>query len=243
MKKIFTLVIILTINIGFSQKNISGEIIYKKNIKFPAPKKKTPYYEKELKSILSSLEKLTYTLKFNNTISSFGLKKSMDLDIESFHRRAFSGKGKNVFYTDLKSNTCLEMKKLGGESFIVTNVKPKFILTNETRNISGFTCYKATTSETVYFSKMDIGMEDVVNEVVAWYTNKIPSQFGPLNFFGLPGLVLELQFSNVTYTATDLKLSNKSINITKPTKGKKMTLGEYEELMIETAKKMDIKFN
>jgi len=243
MKKICFLILILTINIGFSQKKTSGKIIYKASIKLPEPKTKTPNYSQELKAIVNSVKKLRYVLTFNSNSSFFELEKSMDLDIERLHRKAFSGKGKNSFYTNLNSSSCVEVKNFGGETFQVTNLKPKFKLTNETKIIGGYKCYKAITSETVYFSKFGIGMEDTVNHVVAWYTTEIPIQFGPLNFFGLPGLILELKFSTKTYTATDIKLSNKILKITEPTKGKKMTLEEYEALMIETAKKMNIKFN
>ena len=231
MKIFFFLVIIL----------VSGEITYKKTIKFPIPKTKTVYYEKELKSINNSLDKLKYELKFNSTISYFDLEKSMSLDIEKIHRKAISkGKGKESFYTDIKTKTCIEINKLGGETFLVHNLKPNFELSKETKIINGYTCYKATTSETAHLSKLNIGMKDEINEIIAWYTMEVPIQFGPLNFFGLPGLILELQYSNTTYTVVDMNFSNKSIEINKPFKGKKVTAEEFEELIIETMKKMNI---
>lgn len=244
MKKLLAILILLLINNSFAQKKTSGEIVYKKSIVFKSPKQESISYNEQIKSIFNSLNKMKYVLKFNNTNSYFGLQKSMELDIEKINRKAlYKGKGNVNFYSDLNLNTCVEIKKHGGETFLITNSKPKFKLVNETKIIGGYTCYKATTTETVYFSKFNIGIEDKVNQITAWYTNQIPSQFGPLNFFGLPGLILELQFSNVTYSAIELKLSNKPIKISKPAKGKKMKFEEYEKLMVETAKKMNIQSN
>ncbi|GAL68267.1 GLPGLI family protein [Jejuia pallidilutea] len=174
MKKSLIIFLLFLVNIIFSQEKISGEIIYKKTIEFPLPKIKTLNYEKEMKSINNSLDKLRYKLKFSSSISYFEMEKSMDLDIENIHRKAMSkGKGKESFYTNFKANTCIEVNKLGGDIFLVTNTKPKFKLSKETKIINGYTCYKATTKEIAHFSKLNIGMEDEINQIEAWYTPQL----------------------------------------------------------------------
>lgn len=239
MRKLIVLLTLLAIHFSYAQKEASGEIIYKKTIKLITPKQKNATYNNDVKSILNSLDKLSYMLKFNKTQSYFKLEKLMDSDINKLNRRAVGGgKGKYEFYTDLKNNNCIEISKLGSEIFLVENTKPKYKLTNETKKINGYNCYKAIASETVFFSKIKKSLEDQENIVVAWYTNEIPASFGPLNFFGLPGLVLELQYNNVTYTAVKINLTNNNIKIMAPTKGKKLSKEEYEALMIKTIKQM-----
>lgn len=239
MKKIFLLLLLIFVNLSFSQTTLSGEIVYKKTIQFPKPKRKTPYYEVEMKSINNSLDKLRYSLQFSGALSYFDVEKSMDLDIEKIHRIALSkGKGSAPYSTNLKTNTCFEVNDMLGKTFLVSIAKPKFKLVTETKTIHGYTCYKAITTEVEHFSKLNDGREDLVNTIEAWYTPEISAPFGPLNFFGLPGLILELKYTNVTYTAVDLKLKNKAIEIETPKKGKKITNEAFEDLIFTKMKEM-----
>ena len=55
---------------------------------------------------------------------------------------------------------------------------------------------------------------------VVWFTPAIPVSLGPLNFSGLPGMVLQVELGRVSYTATELNLSTEiNLEIEKPEKG------------------------
>ncbi|MBA5791899.1 GLPGLI family protein [Flavobacterium sp. xlx-214] len=63
--------------------------------------------------------------------------------------------------------------------FLVTDeLNYKWIITNETKKINDFTCYKATTT----FRG---------NNFEAWFTPDIPINAGPWKWYGLPGLIVE----------------------------------------------------
>ncbi|MFC5047972.1 GLPGLI family protein [Aquimarina hainanensis] len=53
----------------------------------------------------------------------------------------------------------------------------KWNITNETKNIMGFECIKATSKKEEFL-------------ITVWFTKEIPVISGPSNYFGLPGMVL-----------------------------------------------------
>jgi len=88
-----------------------------------------------------------------------------------------------------------------------------WIITNETKTISGYNCQKATAT----FAGRDY---------VAWFTNEIPIADGPYKFNGLPGLIVKI---NDTKNHYEYKL----------TRFKKITgdIGIAERNYIKTTKK------
>lgn len=244
MKKILILMIAINSYPIFAQKSTSGLIFYRKSIELPVPKDNDLVYKNEVKSIYNSLNRMNYTLKFNKEASYFGLDIMMDSDLRKLSRKAITkGKGKSDFYTNLKSNKSIQIVEKDGKTFLVETSKPVFKLLNETKKIGGYTCYKATTSEinnmskfNEVFSKFKSNLVDKEIRVVAWYTKDIAVPFAPLNFFGLPGLVLELQYANTRYTAIKINMNNSNTKISAPTKGKIMSKEEYEEMLVEGIK-------
>lgn len=50
--------------------------------------------------------------------------------------------------------------------------------------------------------------------VVAWFTKELPYYLGPKFFYGLPGLILEINEGNtIVLKATEIKTYNKKIKI------------------------------
>lgn len=71
-------------------------------------------------------------------------------------------------------------------------------------------------------------------KVVAWYTTQIPYNFGPKDYNGLPGLILELQEDNLLIKASKISLNSKKTKvIKKPTQGEKVMLKEYNAIVKE----------
>jgi GLPGLI family protein len=54
----------------------------------------------------------------------------------------------------------------------------------------------------------------------------LPYSFGPRNFSGLPGLILEMKVNNTTFLATKINLQEKEIKIEFP-KGNRVDYNEY----------------
>ena len=76
-------------------------------------------------------------------------------------------------------------------------------------------------------------------EVVAWYTPQIPVNQGPGDYWGLPGLILEVSSGRTTILCSKLVLNpEEKKEIKKPNKGKEVTRQEYNETVKQKMKEM-----
>lgn len=101
-------------------------------------------------------------------------------------------------------------------------------ITNEADSIIGFKCYKAS-------CMVPMGI------ATAWFCPEIPINDGPLQYGGLPGLILKLEVQNNVITAIGLQqTSDTQFNIEKPEKGKKIKREKFDELMAQKMRQMDI---
>ena len=79
--------------------------------------------------------------------------------------------------------------------------------------------------------------------VTAWYTLDIPISQGPKEYWGLPGLILEVIEGRTVILCSKITLNPKEkINILAPTKGKKISQAEYQETMAKKAEEMSERF-
>ena len=88
----------------------------------------------------------------------------------------------NIVYCDLQSGKTVAQKTVYEATFLIQDSlrNAKWKITNDTREIAGFNCRKATT----------VIMDSVF--VVAFYTDQIVTNGGPESFNELPGMILGL---------------------------------------------------
>jgi len=121
----------------------------------------------------------------------------------------------NVWYSDYSNGTFIDEKMVFGENFLLSDSLMKInwkISPNETREIAGFLCRKATgiIFDSVY--------------VFAFYTDEIAIAGGPMGIQGLPGMILGITVPRMytSWIATKLEVNGVKTNIiTPPQKGKK----------------------
>lgn len=180
--------------------------------------------------IVKAQRKVVFSLLFNKQESIFKMNKILNNESESFLKMAQGPDGAGAFYNSNKEN--IRQLNAFGQEFIISKSKYKWVITREKKKIGNYTCYKATTIEKV---KTRNGIKNHL--VTAWFTPKINVPFGPLGYNSLPGLILELEVRNYKYYATKINLNPKEkIQITKPTKGKKVTQEEFYDIAIGTMK-------
>lgn len=86
-----------------------------------------------------------------------------------------------VFIKLNDSENCLEKKKVNNiDMWLSDTVSYHFKPENEFKTVASYRCQKA------------IGKNLNGSEVVVWFTEDIPITSGPLNVYGLPGLILEV---------------------------------------------------
>ncbi|MFD1063040.1 GLPGLI family protein [Winogradskyella litorisediminis] len=76
-------------------------------------------------------------------------------------------------------------------------------------------------------------------EVTAWYTPQIPINQGPDDYWGLPGLILEVNADRTTILCTKIVMNpSEKDNIDKPSKGEVVTQEEYTKITTQKMEEM-----
>lgn len=232
MKKIILLFLIINFT-GFSQNQEQLLVTYNTKSLLNVEKLKEQYKEEpeQLKYALmirENMEAITYSLKIDKNKSEFETIYKMSLDNQE--NLFLRSKKKIRYYVD--NEEAIYQKEFQGEEILVIE-PPKTIewkLENKTKEILGFTCYKAIhTNEN----------QGRPHKIEAWYAPELPYSFGPKGYHGLPGLILEIEQNNsFILTAVSVEKA-KDLMIIKPTTGKKMTREAFTILVEETAKAME----
>lgn len=139
----------------------------------------------------------------------------------------------------------------------------------ETKQIGQYTCFKATAIKTVdefdwrsmrrrrdrdndkkegekkndSIKKDDDPMSEIevpkTIEVVAWYTPQVPINQGPDDYWGLPGLILEINADRTTILCTKIVMNpEEKEEIEKPKKGEEVTKAEYNDIITKKMQEM-----
>lgn len=240
-KHILILAIILSVNFCWAQQT-KGIVIYKKeyinvmstNSEFLNKYKNNQEFIRKVKEIDFNkgevVRELRFELVFENYVSIFKAKDFLELENNKFYSFAIGPEGSIIYYTNQKNKQNISQTDAYGELFLVESPMHEWELSNETKKIGDYTCYKATTYKIIK------GRKGITKTPVeAWYTPKIAVPFGPLGYNGLPGLIIELSMHNYKYYVSKIELnSSKEISIKKPTQGKVVTKEEFEEIGIKT---------
>lgn len=209
----------------------NSKVIYKKGLyeKKDLSEIKDLSIRKQLVRIEDINRKLEYELIFDKTTSIFYLKDNLDIGEDS--PLLLIAKGfKQLFYSDISTKQKIRYTESTGKGFNVLIPKDKFQwkITNESKMIGNYKCFKATGQFAEYNH-----IKQAVQEFspVVWFTPEIAVPFGPIGLDGLPGLVLEATFNGQEfYYASKINLNSSPILIEKP-KGKEITEEEYAELI------------
>lgn len=190
------------------------------------------------------LEK-TYVLSFNKEESVF--IEEDKIDAISGATDSWGGtfaRGKQ--YKNVKENALIQAQEFYGKRFLVKDKlqEIKWEMGTETKQIGQYTCYKAMalipTAELTWF---DFSWNDIrqssnkseepnlnMTQVEAWYTLQIPVGHGPAEYWGLPGLILEVSAGNTTMLCSKIIINPKNkIKLDIPSKGKEITKSEYQK--------------
>ncbi|MFY0591595.1 GLPGLI family protein [Roseivirga sp.] len=226
----------------------------------------TPEMQKQLESAVKKQGQKEYTLKFNLSESSWQEDESLGNapagggTTTAIVMSVGTGKG-SIKYRNTAENQYLEETDLFGKAFLIKDElsRKEWVLTDETKEIGGYTAQKAIYERTVERSNMSFGSFDDGEEeentseiktytdtikVEAWFTSEIPVSHGPDAYWGLPGLILELNDGSRTFLCTKVVLNpEEAIEIKRPKKGKKVSRDEYTEIVKEKMEEMSQKYS
>lgn len=252
-KQITLLVIIFTMVTGqLLAQGFSGVATYKASSSISIEMDSTKVSSAQMKAIKEKLQQgmqEEYTLAFNASESVWKEIELLDGGPVSASSNGMeiivAGSGGNeLIYKNVPEKRFEEGTDLMGKRFIIKDSLPEYEwkLTNETKKVGAYNCQKAIYTRIVDAKKFSTGMEEMevtkdTIETVAWFTMDIPVSNGPDKYYGLPGLIMEVQKGRRQIICTKLVLNPKDpIKIEKPTKGKVVSAEEYRVI---TEKKME----
>ena len=158
-----------------------------------------------------------------------------------------TGSQDRVLYKNVADQTYEQEQDVMGKEFLIKDALEvaEWELSDETKKIGNYTAQKATYSRIIDSQRFSTGMTEMENvkdtiQVVAWFTPDIPVPHGPENFFGLPGLILEVQSSGRTLICEKIELnpSAEPVAIVRPKRGKEVTREEFRAMQEEGMKQM-----
>lgn len=139
-----------------------------------------------------------------------------------------------------------ETKQIGQYTcFKATLMRPasevNWTRTNRRRNNTNGDAKKEDTEKTGDAANSEENTEEEIEmiEVVAWYTPMIPINQGPSEYWGLPGLILEVSAGNTTMLCSKIIMNpEEKTEIEAPEKGQVVTKKEYNEIITNKMQEM-----
>jgi GLPGLI family protein len=188
---------------------------------------------------------------------------------QGFGRMMMSSFSSGNLFKNTKDKVFLQEREFFGKEFLIKDslVNYKWEMLAETKQIGNYLCYKATakkeTSPTDFrsYRRTDSDKEkatqskdsikskssnltagwDIPKEtfITAWYTMDIPISQGPENYWGLPGLILEVNDGTTTILCSKIVINPKDRKeIKQPKKGTTITQKEFEKIAQEKMEEM-----
>lgn len=216
--------------------------------------------KKQIEARLKNRLEKEYILTFNKEEALFYEDEKLDAmsgATDSWGKNFSPGKQ----YKNVKTNTQIQNQEFYGKQFLVKDklLDINWVLGKETKQIGNYACFKATasipTNELAWYDfswsrlrNSDNTTEkqsDSINktneepnvdmtDVEAWYSPQVPVGHGPLEYWGLPGLILEVSAGNTVMLCTKIVLNPKEkLEIVAPEKGKEITKVEYQKTIVE----------
>jgi len=209
--------------------------------------------KKQIAARLKNRLEKEFVLVFNKEESLFIEQEQLDAisgATDSWGKNFAAGEN----YKNVKSDKQIQQQEFYGKKFLVKDqLQPMtWTLGNETKKIGNYTCFKATTfiptDDLLWYSfswsrmrttndseekttEVDDKSVDIT-EVEAWYTPQIPVRHGPSEYWGLPGLILEVSAGDTTMLCSKIVLNPSDIiEIEAPSKGSVVTKSEYQDLI------------
>ncbi|MCK0191263.1 GLPGLI family protein [Arenibacter sp. F20364] len=205
--------------------------------------------KKEIMQRMKEANERTYILTFDKSSSIYKEEERLEQpgNGRGGGRFGMMGGAGGDYYKDVREGRYLVKNELFGKIFLVDDELPKleWKLGGESKQIGNYTAFKATAIKTIKRPNMRAifrrGGDNNENqeseftekeiEIVAWYAPDVPVNQGPGEYWGLPGLILEVKDDVTVILCTKLVLNpTEKKEIKAPNKGKTVTQEEYDKI-------------
>jgi len=240
----------------FSKRIIKNK---EKKIDDATKKELDPQFQEAIQEAMRKASEKRYLLTFSKTESVYEEQESLEKPAAASSgvsiSISFSGAGKK--YMNIKDQKTIVEDEVFGKEFLIEEplIKPDWKLVDETKKIGDYTCFKAELLILVtdkqrkayeeFLKKEEkkpalFKMKEPKDEVItAWYTPEIPVNFGPNNYWGLPGLILEInENNNITLCSKVVLNTKEKTKIKVPNNGDKVSQKKFDEIQKKKADSM-----
>jgi len=255
--------VFLLIQTALSAQDFQGSAVYQTKTKFEMDLSSSGIPADRMKRIQemmkNQLEK-TYILTFDKTASIYKEEEKLDQGAGGRGGMRFmmmGGGATGKYYKNIQTKTLAKENEFSGKNFLIKDSLKTYEwkMEQETKMIGENLCFKATTiiempasANNFTFGRRNNDNKDEEKEeeekielvpVIAWYSMDIPVSHGPGDYWGLPGLILEINAGNTQILCTKIVINPKEkADISEPSKGKVVTQKEYDEILKEKMKEM-----
>ncbi len=126
--------------------------------------------------------------------------------------------GVNSIFIDKEKSSIVTEKTIVDKCYVIKDIAiaPRWKMTDETRVINGKKCKKAVVRGLL--------------KIEAWYATDIPFSYGPLGYYGLPGLIVELETPSDIYTLKTFEYLLQDPNLKSPASGTEISEAEFDRM-------------
>lgn len=259
MKKILIIIFIIISNFSFGQEmhaiatynwNSSSEEFNNQILNDP---KMDPATKKFIQNKMNKMFNKTFELRFDKWNSTYKEMEILDAK-NQLPNSSWSPYGIDIaLYKNIKSKSKIVNTDLMGKEFLVKDTLKNYNwkLENETKKIGGYLCHKAIAKTFIPDEKQDSTVHEKTNFfenikkpneiiIIAWYTEEILVNHGPEDYWGLPGLILEINDGKSAILCSKLILNVKeNLKLDLPKKYKTISKIQFEELVKKKNKELE----
>ena len=201
---------------------------------------------KELNEKINKMFEKTFILNFNKAESIY--HQEQKLKETGSRGGTFSSDLEGELYKNIQTKKYLKAEEFANKNFIITDVLKNYNwdITQESKKIGGYTCYKAISItkatkkelqeyevEKVKQSKNKTSFFNLEKpkdkKITVWYNPEIPVSHGPNQYWGLPGLIMEVTENNLIILCSKVILNPKDKkSIKAPKNGKVISQNAYD---------------
>ena len=266
-RKVLLLALVLVQAWFVNAQNFQGIATYhsatKLKLQFAGPNGESMITDDIKKQLNKQMQK-EFKLRFNLTESTWEEAASLD---GSQPTAASAGGGavirigggqKGILYKNTAEGKYEEEEDIFGKPFLVKDkLQPyEWQLTGETKKIGNYNCQQAIYEKIETRKSFKImsgdyagegsGLEEVQDTVTvtAWFTPDIPVSHGPEDYWGLPGLILEVNNGTTTLVCSKVVLNPEDgVELEMPAKGKVVSRNEFSKIQEEKVQEMMNKYS
>ncbi len=219
----------MALSLASQAQDLEGTVTYERNTSYTKMVAKLPFLSQEEKDRAKMMwgneegdkQKMKLTFTPDQSLYTYiGEQGETDDGRWSWRQSDY------VIQRNFEKGTVTELQEMAGKTYVIQDSLkiPKWKVLNQLKDIAGHICMKAET-------------EDPTNnqKIVAWFADDIPVSTGPERMYGLPGVILELDYNDGVTVVTATKIEMKKVDAKElalpKMKGKKINMTEHDRII------------